>query len=219
MWVCLCIPRHIHCSCCSYSNGTCTRHYVYQYLSLFLHIFYNRYMSHLILDILPRMHREARSRRNRNDCAVCGVSGGSLSPGYGSSFGMCRTRCSSTRCSLTMPTNGMKQSYILNTCTTQCRPSQGIPVSRSDLSAIMASGKQVVSRVSQSNPELVTMRIRILDKLDQEADPENPKPDQSRIPAAGDCCDGLPQTKGGSCYSVSYGSPLHKPESCTGASP
>ena len=80
----------------------------------------------------------------------------------------------------------------------------------------MASGKQGVSRVSQSNPELAMRRITILDELDQETQPENSKPDQPRIPAAGD---GLPQTKEGSCYPVLYESPLHKPQSSTGASP
>ena len=143
--------------------------------------------------ILPHRTRETRSRRTENAyfCyAVSGVSNGSLSPGSGSSVGM----CSATK-SPSPPTNGPKQMYVLNTHT----QTHGIPVAKSDLSAIMAGGKQVVSRVSRSNPELAR-KISILREHAQQTQPENSKPAQSMIP--GECRDGLPQTNEGSYYAV-----------------
>jgi hypothetical protein len=104
------------------------------------------------------------------------------------------------------PTNGPKQMYVLNTHT----QTHGIPVSKSDLSAIMAGGKQVVSRVSRSNPELAMRKISILREHAQQTQPENSKPAQSMIP--GECCDGLPQTNEGSYYTVLL------TQSCTSAS-
>ena len=150
--------------------------------------------------------RKTRSNRIGNECfhyAVSGVSSGSLSPGSGSSVGM----CSATQSPSPIPTNGTKQVHVVNTCT-QCTQTRGIPVSKSDLSAIMAGGKQVVSRVSRSNPELA-MR-----KISEHAQPENSELAPYKIP--GECRDGLPQTKEeSSCYPVLYGSPLHSPQHST----
>ena len=91
------------------------------------------------------------------------------------------------------PTNGQKQMYVLNTHTR----THGIPVAKSDLSAIMAGGKQVVSRISRSNPELA---MSILREHAETTHPENSKPDQSMT--LGECRDGLPQTNEGSYYTV-----------------
>ena len=156
--------------------------------------------------------RKTRSSRIGNECfhyAVSGVSSGSLSPGSGSSVGIRMCSCSAIQSPSPIPTNGTKQVHVVNTCT-QCTQTRGIPVSKSDLSAIMAGGKQVVSRVSRSIPEL-TMR-----KISEHAQPENSELAQYKIP--GECHDGLPQTnEGSSCYPVLYGSPLHSPQSCTSA--
>ena len=155
--------------------------------------------------------RKSRSIRIGNECfhyAVSGVSNGSLSPGSGSSVGM----CSATQSPSPIPTNGTKQVHVVNTCT-QGTQTRGIPVSKSDLSAIMAGGKQVVSRVSRSNPELT---MRKISEHAQQTQPENSKPAQYKIP--GECRDGLPQTnEESSCYPVLYGSPLHSPQNCTSA--
>ena len=156
------------------------------------------------ISILPHRTRETRSRRTENACfhyAVSGVSNGSLSPGSGSSVGMCY--CSATK-SPSPPTNEPKQMYVLNTHT----QTHGIPVSKSDLSAIMAGGKQVVSHVSQSNPELAMRKISILREHTQQTQPENSKPAQSMTP--GECRDGLPQINEGSYYTMT--------QSCTSAS-
>ena len=42
MWVCLCIPAHIHCSCMQHSNGSVMHTSI---RACFLCFFYNPYMS------------------------------------------------------------------------------------------------------------------------------------------------------------------------------
>ena len=93
-----------------------------------------------------------------------------------------------------------------------------IPCSKSDLSAILAGGRQVVSQVvSRSNPELGIRYITNHGKLDQQ-----------RVSSQTRCyieesnflrnAQGSPLTVEASGFPVSCESPLHYPQKCTSGS-